>query len=157
MIPKRQPSAIDEVRLDDEDILDAQPVASSGTHRAARAAPPPPPPPRSERRVAAAPSTPADAVVMRLMADSIVDGLETKMSDVTVALARLSVGASKPALCGAVEWNDLAPHEAWVVSVISAGFDVQAIIETSPLAEEDTLTLLGRLVSAHVITVRPPA
>jgi len=154
MIPKRRPRyVVEEVELADEDILDARPVTTSGIYAAVR------PPPLPVRRSQLAPPTPPvcghadEPVLMRLVADSIVDGIETQMNDVTFALARLSVGASMPVVCGAVEWNELAPEAAWVVSVITAGFSVEAILETSPLPEEATLALLAQLVSSRVITV----
>jgi len=78
----------------------------------------------------------------------------TDVSDIADDLARLSMPTSVPSLRGAIEWNDLTPAEAWIVSVVSAGFTVRAIVEVSPLSEEDTLTLLARLIDARILAMK---
>jgi hypothetical protein len=79
---------------------------------------------------------------------------ETGVSDVITDFARLAVATSVPTLRGTVEWGSLSAREAWVVSLVSAGFSVQAILEVSPLEEGDTLTLLSKLIDARVIALR---
>jgi hypothetical protein len=83
---------------------------------------------------------------------SISDGVETSVSDVICDLARLSDPSSIPRLAGAIAWEDLDRSEAWAVSLVAAGMSVQAILEVSPLEEEQTLRLLANLVSARTIT-----
>jgi hypothetical protein len=75
-------------------------------------------------------------------------------SDVTSQLARLTLArTSVPTLPGAIDWSELTDREAWAVSVVSAGMSVQAILQVSPLREEETLTLLGQLIASRTIAV----
>ncbi len=147
MIPTRRPRIrrASEIEITDEDIIEVKP-SRSGTYPAVKV------PPLREN---------ADPVV-RYSLESITDDedvhIDTALNDVSVALARLSLddrGASMLRLLGAVEYGDLAPEEAWVVSLVVAGFDLQALIANSPRSEEDTLTLLGRLIEMRVITLVP--
>jgi len=85
--------------------------------------------------------------------DTVSDGNDTRISDIIGDLARLSDATSVPRLRGAVEWTDLAPSEAWLVSVVREGMPLAGIMQTSPLGEEETLRLLARLISARVITL----
>jgi hypothetical protein len=155
MIPKRHARpVVDEMELAEDDIIAEYPVPVSGVYAAVRPRTSAPPPPASTKSAPAWRNNDVEVGVVRLVADSIVDGIETQMNDVTFALARLSVGASTPVLCGPIEWNQLTPPAAWAVSVIAAGFNVEAIIDMSPLPEEKTIALLAQLVATHVITVR---
>jgi hypothetical protein len=79
----------------------------------------------------------------------------TGVSDVVGQFARLSIATtSVPTLRGAIDWSELTDREAWAVSVVSAGMSVQAILQVSPLSEEETLTLLGHLIASRTIAVR---
>src|SRR5687768_18245496 len=49
--------------------------------------------------------------------------------------------------------NELSSEEAWLVSLVIAGFDLQAIVLNSPRSEGDTLTLLSRLIESRLITL----
>lgn len=86
--------------------------------------------------------------------DSFTEEAQTNVNDVVTELARLSIATSTPTLRGVVEWSELSAHEAWVISLVSAGFNVQAILEVSPLAEEQTLSVLGKLIDARVISMQ---
>ena len=77
----------------------------------------------------------------------------TRVSDIVGELARLSDATSVPRLRGAVEWTDLAPSEAWLVSIVREGLPLEGIMKTSPLGEEETLRLLASLIDARVITL----
>ncbi len=77
----------------------------------------------------------------------------TRVSDIIGDLARLSDASSVPRLRGAVEWTDLAPSEAWLVSIVREGMPLEGIMQTSPLGEEETLRLLASLINARVITL----
>jgi len=77
----------------------------------------------------------------------------TRVSDIIGDLARLSDATSVPRLRGAVEWTDLAPTEAWLVSIVREGLPLEGIMQTSPLGEEETLRLLASLIKARVITL----
>lgn len=85
--------------------------------------------------------------------DTDEDDVSTSVNEVVGEYVRLSVASGVPRLRGAIEWNDLSAHEAWAVSLVSAGFSVQAILETSPLDEEATMGLLAQLVGSRVIAV----
>ena len=152
MIPKRRPRIrpVEEMEISDADIVEvktvrpAPPVPRSGTYAAVRA-----------------PIAPPEDAIVRLSVDSISDeeaGLkDTALNDITGELARLLLennGETVPQLRGAIDWNELSPEEAWLVSVIGAGFNLQAIIANSPRNEEDTLTLIGRLIGTRVITLQ---
>lgn len=82
------------------------------------------------------------------------DIVETHVSDVVFDLARLTQGSTKPRLRGAVEWNELASDEAWLVSLVTSGFTVDAIQAMSPLDEETTTELLAKLVTSRTITLQ---
>lgn len=79
------------------------------------------------------------------------DIIETDVSDVVGDLARLADGSGTPRLRGAVEWNELDESEAWAVSLVSAGFTVQAIHQMSPLDEDATTELLAKLITSRTI------
>ena len=81
------------------------------------------------------------------------DILETHVSDTIRDLARLADGTGKPSLRGAIEWNELNQSEAWAVSLVSAGFTVQAILATSPLDDDKTTELLAQLVESRTIMI----
>src|SRR5436190_596985 len=140
MIPNRRPRIVrkvQEAELTDDDIVESKPVPTSGTYPAvARPAPPPLPKPKENVEEKDGPP------IVRLSIDSIseeeLERSDTAMNDITAELARLSLenhGETVPRLRGAVEWNELAPEEALVVSLISVGFNVQAIIDNSPHSE----------------------
>ena len=149
MIPTRRPRLrrASEVEITDEDIIEVKPKPRSGTYAAVQ---PPPVPTES-----------SDPIV-RYSLDSLTDDedahIDTALNDVNVSLARLALddkSASALRLRGAIEWNDLSPEHAWVVSLAMAGFDLQAVIANSPRSEEDTLTLLGRLIELRIIALVP--
>jgi hypothetical protein len=77
--------------------------------------------------------------------------IETHVSDVMGDLARLADGSGTPRLRGAIEWNELDQSEAWAVSLVAAGFTVQAIQEMSPLDEDSTTELLAKLITSRTI------
>lgn len=79
------------------------------------------------------------------------DIIETHVSDVMGDLARLADGSGTPRLRGAVEWNELDESEAWAVSLVAAGFTVQAIQAMSPLEEDRTTELLAKLITSRTI------
>ena len=81
------------------------------------------------------------------------DDVSTNVSDVVDEYVRLSVASGMPKLRGAIDWNDLTAHEAWAVTLVGAGFSVRAIVDTSPLDEEATMTLLTHLVRSRIIAV----
>jgi hypothetical protein len=78
----------------------------------------------------------------------------TGVSDVTPDLAMLADVSKTPQLRGAVEWNELERPEAYLVSLVCAGFTVEAILETSPLDDDRTLDVLANLVNTRIITLR---
>jgi hypothetical protein len=78
----------------------------------------------------------------------------TGVSDVTPDLAMLADFSKTPQLRGAVEWNELERPEAYLVSLVCAGFTVEAILETSPLDDDRTLDVLANLVNTRIITLR---
>ena len=79
------------------------------------------------------------------------DIIETHVSDVMGDLARLADGSGTPRLRGAIEWNELGETEAWAVSLVAAGFTVEAIHEMSPLDEDRTTELLAQLITSRTI------
>jgi hypothetical protein len=81
------------------------------------------------------------------------DIIETHVSDVMGDLARLADGSGTPHLRGAIEWNELNQSEAWAVSLVAAGFTVQAIHEMSPLDEDRTTEILAQLVESRTIMI----
>jgi hypothetical protein len=76
----------------------------------------------------------------------------TGVSDVISELARLSDMRTVPRVGDSSGWADLDPEEAWMVDIVKLGMCVQAILDMSPLNDEETLSLLARLVSRRVIT-----
>lgn len=85
--------------------------------------------------------------------DAMSDMNDTRVSDIIGDLARLSDATCVPRLRGAVEWTDLAPSEAWLVTVVREGMPIAGIMQTSPLGEEETMRLLASLISSRVITL----
>lgn len=81
------------------------------------------------------------------------DIIETHVSDTIGDLARLADRSGTPRLRGAIEWNDLDQTEAWAVSLVAAGFTVQAILQTSPLDEDRTTEVLAQLVESRTIMI----
>jgi hypothetical protein len=78
--------------------------------------------------------------------------VETGVSDVIANLARVSDMASIPKPCDSIEWANLDPEESWMVDIVKLGMCVQAILDMSPLTDEETLGLLARLVSRRIVT-----
>lgn len=79
------------------------------------------------------------------------DIIETHVSDVMGDLARLADGRGFLRLRGAVEWSELDQEEAWAVSLVIAGFTVEAIHAMSPLDEDTTMELLAKLITSRTI------
>lgn len=129
----------DEVELCDDDVTEVRPVPRSGTYALSR--------PRETSRPLAMPVPDAWA------SDDPWEGADTSVSDVIGSLARLSDESSIPSLRGVVEWSELAPPEAWLVSIVPSRMTVAAIMKTSPLGDEATLRVLASLISARVITL----
>ena len=151
MIPTRRPRIrrASEIEITEADIIEVQPKPRSGTYAAVKPPPVPAPPESSDP-------------IVRYSLDSLTDDedihIDTALNDVNVSLARLGLedkSSSALRLRGAVEWNDLSPEAAWVVSLAMAGFDLRAVIADSPRSEEDTLTLLGRLIEMRIIMLVP--
>jgi hypothetical protein len=115
MIPNRRPRIrpIEEMEITDADIVEVQPKPRSGTYAAVR----PPPVPGS--------LDPVVRVSLESLSDEEYAMMDTALNDVTVALARLSMqnrSATIPRLRGAVELNALSSEEAWLVSLVTAGY-----------------------------------
>jgi hypothetical protein len=134
-----------EIEISDEDVIEvvSRPVppkqTRSGTYAVTR--------PRETAR----PLPPAHDELPRM--DSVSDGVETSVSDLIGDLARLSDVTRTPMLRGIVEWNDLSPSDAWIVSIVSPGMTIETIMQMSPLGEEETLRALARLISSRTLTL----
>ena len=86
--------------------------------------------------------------------------LDTSVSGVVADLARLSDLRSVPRPApghtpSARLALQLDPFELWMFNVVSLGMCVQAIVDISPLSEDDTLVLLARLVGKGIVTFEP--
>jgi hypothetical protein len=82
-----------------------------------------------------------------------VTGHTTSISEVIVDLARLSDPNSVPRVRGELDSSERAPYEALLLAMIASQMSIAAIMQTSPLGDEETLRVLARLVSAQVITL----
>jgi hypothetical protein len=79
---------------------------------------------------------------------------ETGVSDLIADLARLADPLCVPRLNRALSRNEvLSPPEAFVASLVDANMNMQAILDMSPLREDDTLRFLARLVEKGIITL----
>jgi hypothetical protein len=147
----------EDVELGDDDIIECTP-AVSGTYRT-------PSTPRAA--VAEEPQTKEQAQTVeeaeaQLAADLLPslasksipdDDGPTGVSDLITDLAGLSDGSNTPRLRGAVEWSDLGEAEAWLVSMVTAGFTIEALLQMSPLGEEATMRVLAKLITSRTITL----
>lgn len=79
----------------------------------------------------------------------------TSVSTVVADLARLADMSTVPRVLDHAGWAELTPQQQWMASVVRLGMCVQAILDMSPLAEEETLRLLATLVSKRVVTCAP--
>jgi hypothetical protein len=77
---------------------------------------------------------------------------ETNVSEVITDLARLSDLTSVPRVCDPHGLADLDEPAMWMVSVVRLGMCVQAILDMSPISEEETVRLLARLVGTRIVT-----
>jgi hypothetical protein len=82
--------------------------------------------------------------------------VSTSVSEVPTNLAPVADTTSvpRPAPTNDSASPALDPFEAWMFSVVRLGMCVQGIIDISPLSEDETLTLLARLVSKGLVTFR---
>ncbi len=80
---------------------------------------------------------------------------ETGVSDVIVELARLSDTRRIPRLMRdlAHASSPLSQPEAFIASMVGTNLSIQAILDMSPMGEDETLRFLARLVTDRVITV----
>jgi hypothetical protein len=70
------------------------------------------------------------------------------------ALARLADPASIPQLNHDLSGElKLSPPEACVATLVDAHLSMRAILDMSPLREDDTLQLLANLVTKGVVTI----
>ena len=79
------------------------------------------------------------------------DSADTNVSDVVGDLARLADPTSTPRASQVVSLT-LEPAESWMLAVVRLGMCVQAILDISPLPEDETLRLLARLIGKRVVT-----
>ena len=79
----------------------------------------------------------------------------TSVSTVVADLARLADMTTVPRVIDNAAWAELTPQQRWMASVVKLGMCVQAILDMSPLAEEETLRLLATLVSKRIVTCAP--
>jgi hypothetical protein len=77
--------------------------------------------------------------------DDIIEVEETAPAESGTFVARTRT----PRLHLAVEWNEVERAEAYIVSLLSAGFTVEAILRISPLDDQRTLAILSKLGTAH--------
>jgi hypothetical protein len=88
---------------------------------------------------------------------SIPDHGTTEVNEVVTDLARLANMSTVPRLVEPIEWADLDATQSWMVDVVKLGMCVQAILDMSPVGDEETLRVLAALVGKGVVTCRPHA
>ena len=140
MIPQRFKRTEQVEELSDEDVIEIVPETRSGTYALSR--------PREAQR----PLSPPPEVVPSF--DTISDGAVTDVSEVIGELARLSDVSRIPTLRGTVEWSELTPSEAWLISVTGSKMTISAIMAISPFGEEETLRVLAKLIGLRRLTLR---
>ncbi len=86
---------------------------------------------------------------------SIPDYGATDVSEVVTDLARLADMSTVPRLVEDTSWAELDDAQAWMVDVVRLGMCVQAILDMSPLGEEETLRVLAALVGKGIVTCAP--
>src|SRR5262249_34950401 len=80
-------------------------------------------------------------------------GSMTDVSEIIPGLAQLSKLSNIPKLTRVLSGNDIATvPEAYIVSLIETSMSVQAILDLSPMREEQTLRFLARLVASGLVT-----
>ena len=105
------------------------------------------PPPQSTSRSTSLP---------RLASDPEIDAI-TNLSEVVTELARLSDGSVVPELSRAItREDDLNPEEAFITSLLGMNVSLEMILDMSPLAEDETVRVLARLVTRGLVTVPAP-
>jgi hypothetical protein len=78
---------------------------------------------------------------------------ETDVSDVVCQLARLSIPSSVPKLKRELTPNDIVtPPEAYILSLMGCAMSIQAIVDVSPMPEDETLHFVARLVTNGLVT-----
>jgi hypothetical protein len=79
---------------------------------------------------------------------------QTDVSDVVGQLARLSIPSSVPKLKRELTPDDMVtPPEAYILSLMGCAMNIQAIVDVSPMPEDDTLHFLARLVTNGLVTL----
>jgi hypothetical protein len=77
----------------------------------------------------------------------------TEENEIVPELAHLSNFWNIPKLKRPLSRSDVAsPSEAYVVSLIETSMSVQAILDVSPMGEEQTLRFLADLITSGVVT-----
>ena len=80
---------------------------------------------------------------------------QTAVNDLVMELALLAQGARVPRLRRPLTRHDSAsPPEALLASLVDAHMSIRAIVDTSPLPEDETLRYLAHLVETGVVTLR---
>jgi len=80
---------------------------------------------------------------------------ETDVNSIVTELARLSVDGSVPSLRRPLTRDEkLTPPEAYIVSLMDGGMSVRAILDVSPMLEDETLRFLANLVTNGLVTLR---
>jgi hypothetical protein len=79
----------------------------------------------------------------------------TGVSDVVAELARLSDPARIPRLNADVVGltRGLSQPEAFIASLVGTNLSIQAILDMSPMGEDETLRFLARLITDRVISL----
>jgi hypothetical protein len=90
---------------------------------------------------------PADKIE-ELGEDDIIEVEETPAAESGTFVARTRTRTT-PRLHLAVEWNEVERAEAYVLSLVTAGFTAEAILRISPLDDQRTLAILSKLGTAH--------
>ena len=80
---------------------------------------------------------------------------ETNVTDVASNLARLLAMDCVPRLSGEIDVDELEPHEAWFVSIVTGNTPMSVILLSSPLADEEIVRVVTSLVSKRAITLLP--
>jgi hypothetical protein len=77
----------------------------------------------------------------------------TDVSEIVPELAQLSKLSNVPKLTRPLSANDITTvPEAHIVALIETSMSVQAILDESPLREEQTLRFLARLITSGLLT-----
>lgn len=95
----------------------------------------------------------------RLNADSVREiTAATSVSDVVEELARLSDPTCVPRIARPIgEGDGLAPAEAFLASLMNHQFNVQTILDMSPMQEDATLKCLAKLITSRIVVLEDAA